>query len=242
MNKFIGTTLCLLVGLHQSAALAEDIGHHAHMNDDPLVGMVLVDELEWQNGSPDDALAWNVSAWLGHDTGRLLFRSEGEMSNGDVEEGRAELLWSKPIAAWWDLVGGLREDFGTGPGQIYGLIGVQGTAPYRFHIEADLFGGQRGQVGARLESKYEILLTNRLIAEPRAELQAFGKDDADLGIGSGLSQLEVGLRLRYEIRREFAPYVGVEWQGKFGDTADFAGDAGESARDTRFLAGLRFWF
>ena len=242
MHKFIGGTLCLLVGLHQSAALAEDISHHAHMDDDPLVGMVLVDELEWQDASPDDALAWNVSAWLGHDTGRVLFRSEGKITNGDVEDGRVELLWSKPIAAWWDLVGGLRQDFGTGPGQPYGLIGVQGTAPYRFHIEADLFGGERGQVGTRLESTYEILLTNRLIAEPRAELQAFSKDDADLGIGSGPSQLEVGLRLRYEIRREFAPYVGVEWQGTFGDTADFAGDAGEPARDTRFVAGLRCWF
>jgi copper resistance protein B len=97
-------------------------------------------------------------------------------------------------------------------------------------------------VGTRLESKYEILLTNRLIAETRLELQAFGKDDAELGIGSGLSQLEAGLRVRYEIRREFAPYVGVEWQGKFNDTADFAGDAGEPARDTRFVAGLRCWF
>jgi copper resistance protein B len=204
--------------------------------------MVLVDELEWQNASTDDALAWDVSAWLGHDTGRLLFRSEGEATHGDVEGARAELLWSRPVAAFWDLVGGLREDFGTGPGQTYGLIGVQGTAPYRFHIEADLFGGQRGQVGTRLESKYEILLTNRLIAETRLELQAFGKDDAELGIGSGLSQLEAGLRVRYEIRREFAPYVGVEWQGKFNDTADFAGDAGEPARDTRFVAGLRCWF
>lgn len=241
MRKRIVGALCLLAGFHQSIATAAGTGH-AHMDDDPLVGMFLMDELEWQGASPDDALAWNVSAWLGRDTGRLLFRSEGEMASGDVEASRTELLWSKPIAAWWDLVGGLRQDIGTGPGRTYGLVGVQGTAPYRFHIEADLFGGERGQVGTRLESSYEILLTNRLIAQPRAELQAFGKDDAATGIGSGLSQLELGLRLRYEIRREFAPYVGVEWQGKFGDTADLARAAGESVRDTRFVAGLRFWF
>ena len=241
MRKRIVGALCLLAGFHQSIATAAGTGH-AHMDDDPLVGMFLMDELEWQGASPDDALAWNVSAWLGHDTGRALFRSEGEMSSGEVEGGRAELLWSKPVAAWWDLVAGLREDFGTGPGQTYGLIGVQGTAPYRFHIEADLFGGERGQFGTRLESDYEILLTNRWILVPRAELEAFGRDEADLGIGSGLSQLELGLRLRYEVRREFAPYVGVEWSGKYGDTADFAEDADESVRDTRLVAGLRVWF
>lgn len=241
MSKFIVALLFLLAGFQQSIATAAGMSDE-HMNDDPLVWMVLVDELEWQNASPEDVIAWNTSAWIGHDTGRLLFRSEGDATQGSTAEGRAELLWWKPIAAFWDLVGGLREDFGTGPGQTYGLIGVQGTAPYRLHVEADLFGGERGQVGTRLEAKYEILLTNRLIAEPRVELQAFGSDDAELGIGSGLSQLEAGLRLRYEIRREVAPYVGVEWSGKFGDTADYAGDADESVRDTRFLAGLRFWF
>jgi copper resistance protein B len=241
MRSAIAASLLLLAGLNQSVATGADRGH-AHMNDDPLVGMFLVDELEWQEASPDDALVWNVSAWIGHDTGRLWFRSEGEATDGGVEASRAEVLWSRPIAAWWDLVGGVRQDAGTGPGRSYGLIGVQGLAPYRFHVEADLFAGERGQFGARLESLYEILLTNRLILQPRAELQAFGKDDAATFVGSGLSQLELGLRLRYEIRREFAPYVGVEWSGKFGDTADLAEDADETVRDTRFVAGLRFWF
>lgn len=241
MSKKVLVALWLVAGLHRSGAVASDMGG-AHMNDDPLVSMVLVDQLEWQNASPDDALAWNVSAWLGRDSGRALFRSEGERVSGDNEDGRAELLLSRPIAAWWDLVGGLRQDFGTGPGRTYGVIGVQGVAPYRFHLEADLFGGERGQVGARLESQYEILLTNRLVLQPRAELQAYGKDDVANGIGSGLSQLEVGLRLRYEIQRQFAPYVGIEWSGKFGDTADLAEDDDESVRDTRAVAGLRFWF
>lgn len=241
MNRLMACPLLLLAGFQHGVAMAAEKGH-AHMNDDPLVWKVLVDELEWQDASPDDALAWNLSAWIGHDTGRLLLRSEGEALSGAAAGGRAELLWSKPVAAFWDLVGGLRQDFGEGPGRTYGLIGVQGTAPYRVHIEADVFGGERGQVGTRLEAKYEILLTNRWIAEPRLELQAFGKDDADTAIGSGLSELVAGLRLRYEIRREFAPYVGVEWSGALGDTADLARAADEPVRDTRFVAGLRFWF
>jgi copper resistance protein B len=231
----------LLFTLVSGSAIAQDM-HHAHMNDDPLVGMVLVDELEWQDTSPDSTLAWNVSAWLGHDTGRLLFRSEGDRTDGDVEELRAELLWSKPVTAWWNVVAGLRQDAGTGPGRSYGLVGVQGLAPYRFHIEADLFAGERGQFGTRLESSYEVLLTNRLILVPSAELEAFGKDDAATGIGSGLSSLQLGLRLRYEIRREFAPYVGVEWAGSLGDTADFARADNEPVRDTRVVAGIRLWF
>jgi copper resistance protein B len=212
------------------------------MNDDPVVTMILLDELEWQHASADSALAWDLSAWVGRDRGRLLLRSEGESSQGRLQDTRAELLWSRPIAAWWDLLVGLRQDVGAGPGRSYGLVGVQGLAPYRFHVEADLFGGERGQIGARLESSYNLLLTNRLMLVPRAELQGFSKDDAATGVGSGLSELQLGLRLRYEIRREFAPYLGVEWSGRFGDTADFARQAGDAVHDTRFVTGVRVWF
>ncbi len=240
-NRRRSVGIAAFLMLVSGGAVAEGMDH-AHMNDDPLVGMLLVDQFEWQDTSPDSTLAWNVSAWLGHDTGRLLFRSEGDRADGSVNDLRAELLWSKPVAAWWDLVGGLRQDAGEGPGRTYGLVGVQGLAPYRLHVEADLFAGERGQVGTRLEASYEILLTNRLIMVPKAELQAFGKDDAATGLGSGLSQLELGLRLRYEIRREIAPYVGVEWAGRFGDTADFARVDNEAVRDTRVVAGIRLWF
>jgi copper resistance protein B len=152
------------------------------------------------------------------------------------------MLWWRPATAWWDLVVGLRQDIGAGPERTYGLVGLKGTTPYRFHLEGDILAGERGQFGARLESDYEVLLTNRLILVPRAELQAYGKADPATGIGQGLSQLELGLRLRYEIRRELAPYVGVEWSGALGDTADLFREEGEDVRDTRFLAGLRFWF
>lgn len=240
-SRQIGLSTAAFLLVASNGAMAEGM-NHSHMNYDPLVGMLLLDQFEWQDTSPDSTLSWNVSAWLGHDTGRLLFRSEGDRTNGDVNDLRAELLWSKPIATWWDVVGGLRQDGGAGPGRSYGLIGVQGLAPYRFHVEADLFAGERGQIGTRLEASTDVLLTNRLILVPRAELEAFGKDDAATGIGNGLSQLTLGLRLRYEVRREIAPYIGVEWSGSFGDTADFARDDNEAVRDTRAVAGIRLWF
>lgn len=227
------------------AAAHQGMGHavveHA-MNDDPVISKLMMDQLEWRNTSGDDALAWNGSWWIGRDEGRMLVRSEGEAIDGDVEHLRAELLWWRPLAPFWNVVGGLRQDAGIGPGRTYGLVGIEGLAPGWFHVEADLFAGERGQVGTRLESSYEIRLTNRLILSPRVELTAYAKDDEATGIGSGLSSLDAGLRLRYEIRREFAPYIGVGWTGSFGDTADLARDAGAPVRDTFALAGLRFWY
>ena len=231
----------LLLAVSGDGSATEADSGHVHMNDNPRVGMLLVDQLEWQKAS-GDPLVWNVSARLGNDTGRVWFRSEGEMPDGDVESSRSELLWARYFSPWWEVVGGVRQDAGTGPGRTYGLIGVQGLAPYWFHVEADLFAGERGQVGARAEAQYDILLTNRLILQPRAEIQAWGKDDDDTGVGSGLSSAEFGLRLRYEVRREFAPYLGVEWSGAVGDTADLARASDEDVRDVRLVAGLRFWF
>ncbi|MEZ5566042.1 MAG: copper resistance protein B [Gammaproteobacteria bacterium] len=241
-RKYVSIGLVLALGSMRVAAAESPTMDHALMDDDPIIGSVLVDELEWQDTSPADAMAWDVSAWIGRDKGRVLLRSEGESVNGDIEGLRAELLWWRPVATWWNVVGGLRQDAGTGPGRTYGLIGIEGLAPYWFHVEADLFGGERGQFGTRIESSYEVRLTNRLILTPRMELQAFSRDDEATGIGSGLSKLEAGLRLRYEIRREFAPYIGIEWTGSLGDTADMARTADEPVRDTHLVAGLRFWF
>lgn len=232
-------TLLLAAPLH--GAELNEFAPHVHQDDNPIVGMLLVDELEWQKAA-GDPLVWNVSGRLGNDTARAWLRTEGETSDGDVENSRTELLGGRYFSTWWEVVAGIRQDAGTGPGRTYGLVGVQGLAPYWFHVEADLFAGERGQVGARAEAQYEILLTNRLILQPRVELQAWAKDDDATGAGSGLSKAEAGLRLRYEIRRQFAPYVGAEWSGAFGDTADLAREADEDVRDIRLVAGLRFWF
>ncbi len=241
MHKLAAMSLVLALMSAGTAGAGEPIMDHAK-TDDPIISKVLVDELEWQDASPNEAMAWDATAWIGRDGGRVLLRSEGVAVNRQVEHLRAELLWWRPIAAWWNVVGGLRQDAGEGPGRTYGLIGIEGLAPYWFHVQADLYAGERGQIGTRLEAEYDIRLTNRLFLSPQAELHAYTRDDAATGIGNGLSELEAGVRLRYEIRREFAPYLGIQWTGSFGDTADIARAAGEPVRDTFVVAGLRFWF
>jgi copper resistance protein B len=151
-------------------------------------------------------------------------------------------LWGHALAPWWEFVAGLRQDFAPGPDQTWGAFGIQGVAPYKFALEATAFVGESGQIGGRFEAEYELLLTNRLIAQPLMEINLHTQDDPERGIGSGLSSSELGLRVRYELRREFAPYIGVTWSRKWGETADLARRGGEDADDTRWVAGLRVWF
>ncbi|GAB3384718.1 copper resistance protein B [Lysobacter fragariae] len=227
------------------AAAFPDLGGHDmgnHMDDDPFVWMVLVDRLEWQKSDDARTLAWDTKAWFGHDDNRLWLRSEGEREHDRTENADIEALWGKPVSPWWDVLFGVRHDFEPGPSQTWAAIGVQGMAPYKFEVEATAYLGEHGQTAAQLEVEYDLLLTNRLILQPRIEATLHGRDDEARGIGSGLSEADAGLRLRYEIRREFAPYVGVEWSRRFGTTADFARAAGDGIEDTRFVAGVRIWF
>lgn len=212
------------------------------MPDDPVYWMLLFDEFEWQDQREGDVLSWDVDAWIGTDMHRALLRAEGERNDGDTTENRLELLWVHPVAAYWDLVAGMRMDSEPGPTRNYVGIGVQGLAPQWLHVEATAWAGERGQTAATLKLEYQLLLSNRLILTPAIETDIYGKDDTANGIGNGFSEMKAGLRLRYEIRREFAPYVGVEWAGKFGDTADLARSEDEAVRDARIVAGLRFWF
>jgi copper resistance protein B len=214
----------------------------AHMDDNPLQVMVLVDQLEWQGAEEGSALAWDVHAWAGNDDRRVLLRAEGEHVDGEAEENRLELLWWQPLTSRWNLVAGLRQDLEPASARTYAAVGVEGLAPGWVHVDATAYAGEGGQTGIALKAGPELLLTNRLILAPLAELDAWGRDDAANGIGNGLARITLGLRLRYEIRRKFAPYVGVEWAGKLGDTAELAREADESVRDARWLAGLRAWF
>jgi copper resistance protein B len=215
---------------------------HAHMKHDPLTAMLLAEQFEWQGGSGDDALSWDVTGWAGYSLSRLWLRTEGERPSGSSGEAQTELLYGRPVAAWWDLVAGVRHDVGPGPGRTYAALGVQGLAPQWFHVEATFYIGEGGQAGGRLQADYEWLLTNQLILTARTEAHAWSDDDERAGIGSGLAEASGGLRLRYEVIPELAPYVGVEWKGLFGDTADIARNAGEDRRETSIVAGLRFWF
>jgi len=190
----------------------------------------------------DDSTAYDLQAWFGTTYNKAVVKAEGDIAKGKLEESRTELLWGHAIAPYWDTQLGIRVDNGEGPSRQWLAFGVQGLAPYWFELEATGYVGNDGRTALRLEGSYELLLTQRLILEPRAELQFYGKDDPQRRIGKGLAEASAGLRLRYEISRQFAPYIGVERAGSFGRTADYVRAEGGRAQQTRWVAGVRFWF
>jgi copper resistance protein B len=212
------------------------------MADEQSFHSILIDRLESARARDRTTGQYDLQAWFGRDYDRLVFKAEGEFDDGRSEEARTELLWGHAVAAYWDAQVGVRHDGGVGPDRGWLAFGVQGLAPYWFEVDVAAYVGDKGRTALRLEAEYELLLTQKLILQPRIEANIYGKRDAERGLGSGLSGLTGGLRLRYEIRRELAPYVGVEWTGKYGATADYARAAGADAKEMRLVAGLRFWY
>jgi copper resistance protein B len=212
------------------------------MDDMAPIGMVLINRLEWHDATGADAAAWDGQAWYGSDYNKVRVKTEGERVHGRTEDARAELLWDRIVARWWSLQVGARQDFGANQPRTWAALGVQGLAPQWFDVEATLYLGDGGRTAARFEAEYELLFTQRLILQPRVEMNLYGKRDPQRAIGSGLSTLELGLRLRYEFRREFAPYVGFIWSRAFSETADLRRAGGEGINDTRVVAGVRVWF
>ncbi len=203
---------------------------------------LLVDRLETVRTSDNSSITYDLQAWYGRDYDRLVLKAEGNVDNGKIEEASTEVLWSHALATYWDGQLGLRYDSGEDPGRSWVAFGVQGLAPYWFELDITGYVGEEGRTALGLEAEYEILFTQKLILTPRIEASVYGKDDVKRGIGSGLSEFSAGLRLRYEIRREFAPYVGIEWASTYGGTADYVRAAGFDTDETRAVAGLRFWF
>ena len=218
-----------------------EVEPHA-VQDQGLNYFVLFDQVEVQGGESEKGLNWDSRGWFGRDLNRVWFRTEGEFDDGRSNEAAVHLFYGRAFARWWDLVVGLRQDFLPGPAQSWLAVGVQGMAPYWFDVEATAYLGAGGQTAARLTAEYELLFTNRLALQPLVEVNLYGKTNAARRIGAGVSAFDAGLRLRYELRREFAPYLGVTWHTSFGETAGFAEAAGGSARGRRIVAGLRFWF
>lgn len=214
--------------------------HHQHGTSSH--SLWLLDRLEVSDGDHGTVLGWEASASIGGDVQKLWLRTEGEASNGRVEHGDIEVLYGRGVRAWWDVVAGVRQDIGDGPSRTWVAFGVQGLAPYKFEVAATAYVGQSGRTAARVETEYDTLFTNRLILQWRAEANAYGKSDPLAGIGSGLSTLEAGLRLRYEVTRQFAPYVGIEHERALGNTADLRRAGGHGAGNTRVVAGVRVWF
>jgi copper resistance protein B len=218
-----------------------DVEAHA-IGDDAIHYFVLFDQLEWHANSDGGGMTWNTTGWVGRDVDRLWLRTEGDADDGRLGGAEAHLLYGRAFARWWDVVVGVRQDFQPGPAQSWLAVGIQGLAPYWFEVEATAYLGAGGRTAARLEAKYELLFTNRLVLQPLVELNLYGKTNAERRIGAGLSSFDAGLRVRYEFRREFAPYVGVTWRDTFGDTSRFAEAAGEPTGGLRVVAGLRLWF
>lgn len=212
------------------------------MADDARFGRVLVNELEYARGRGERGQNLNLEAWYGGDYNKLWLKAEGERRGGQLDAFRTEVLWDHAIATYWSTQLGVRQDNGGGPSRTWLAFGVQGLAPYWFETEATAYVGRNGTAAARLEARYDLLLTQKWIFQPKAEVNLYSKNDSERGIGSGLSDMELGIRLRYEISRQFAPYIGVTWNRKYGKTADFARQAGESVRNTQFVAGVRLWF
>jgi copper resistance protein B len=234
------TPIPLLTDADRAAAFPPLPGHAVH--DKMISWFLLFDQLEYQNADEGSVLSWDASAWVGGDIDRLWLRSEGERSNGMTEEAELQALWGHAIGPWWELVGGVRQDFKPGPAQTWGAFGIQGMPLYGLEFEATGFVGEQGQSALRLEGEYDMLLTNRLILQPTAELNFYGRNDHERGVGSGLASSEVGLRLRYEIRREFAPYIGVTWNRAYGNTAELVREEGGDVSEARLVAGIRLWF
>ncbi|HKZ09143.1 MAG TPA: copper resistance protein B [Rhodanobacteraceae bacterium] len=213
------------------------------MSDHAKQGMLLIDQLEVAHDNHgNNAVFLDGQFWYGRDFNKLWLKFEGEQAHGKLEDLRTEALWSHAISAYWNTQLGIREDLGEGPNRTWAAFGIEGLAPYWFETEAAVYVGQNGRTAARFQVEYEELLTQRLVLQPKFEVNLYGKDDPEHGIGSGLSDAELGLRLRYEIKREFAPYVGVVWRQRFGRTADLYRAQGEPASDLQFVAGFHFWF
>ena len=210
--------------------------------DEHNFGSLLVDRLERVDTRDGTATGYDAQAWFGRDYDRLVVKAEGDYRKGKLQEARTELLWGHAIATFWDTQLGVRYDSGVGPDRGWLAFGVQGLAPYWFEVDAAAYVGDKGRTAFRLGAEYELLLTQKLVLQPRLELNAYGKSDTALGIGSGLADVTAGLRLRYEVTRQFAPYVGVERVARLGNTADLARTAGEKTDETRWVAGLRVWF
>lgn len=185
---------------------------------------------------------WDLEGWYGGDLHRLVIKTEGEGFSGDGEK-RAEMqaLYSHSVGRYTDAQFGLRYDFEP-DSRAYATIGIESLLPYWFKTEAALFLSDRGDILGRLEGSCDLRLTQRLVLQPRIELQLAAQNIPEAGIGSGVSSGELGLRLRYDIRREIAPYIGVNFERAFGQTADFARSAGEDDEETSFVVGLRAWF
>lgn len=212
--------------------------------DEQVFKHVRLDQLEGRMNGPEKDLRWDGEAWAGTDTNRLWVKSEGFANTSGTSDGDQEFLYDRPIPRmkYFDAQAGVRADLDSNPARAWAAIGIEGLAPYYFEFAPTLYIRNGGRVAGRITGSYDLLLTQRWIVQPEAELNFYSKDDPARKIGSGFSELDTGLRLRYEISRKFAPYIGFAYNGKYGNTAADARQAGESSANRSFVFGLRLWY
>jgi copper resistance protein B len=233
-----------LLAVVASLVLARSAG--AQVMDSALHGFALADQLEVAPNRDGTPITLDATGWYGGDVNRLWVRVEGDQeTESDTGEVEVEAFYGRLVSPFWDALVGVRFDGRWGDEdatRAHLAIGVQGLAPYGLELEPTLYVSQDGDVSAQLEVEVELLVTQRLVLQPRLEAQVAVQDVPEFGVGSGLADLELGARLRYELRRELAPYVGVAWHRRLGDTADLARAAGEDVSNVSAVAGLRVWY
>ena len=215
---------------------------YAMGEDDPLVTKIMIEQLETRITDGDDPTVLEGTVWIGKDLEKLVIKIDAEQVKNETEELELQALYSRAVDPYWDFQIGIRQDQKPAPNKNWLALGFQGVAPYWFEIDSTLFIGEKDQVGLRFTAEYEWMITQRWVLAPEAVINIHSKDEEARGIGSGLSNTQVGLRLRYEVRREFAPYIGINWSNKYGNTATFAKNEGEKVSSTQIVAGIRTWF
>jgi copper resistance protein B len=203
----------------------------------------LFNQLEGRSNANGAALRWDGEAWIGTDTNRLWLKSEGFLKDGTMSDGDQEVLYDRPIPRmrYFDAQVGVREDLDSGPQHTWGAVGIEGLAPHFFEFEPTFYFRDGGNVAGRVTGSYDLLLTQRLVLQPEVELNFYSKADAGRGTGSGFSDLDAGVRVRYELRRKFAPYAGFAYAGKYGGTATYSRQAGQAVVSPTFVFGIRMW-
>jgi len=228
--RYVAVVLAALTGVPSLAsAMGDDVFTYGRIEGD--VG----------TNDGDTVYSWDGVAWVGGDVNKIYLTTEGEADEDEVDAAEVQLLWSRMIAPFWDLQAGVRHDFEPN-GLSHAVLGIQGLAPYLFEIDAAAFLSEDGDLSARAEVEYELLLTQRLILSPDVEVNAYANDIPELEVRAGIATVEANLRLRYEITRKIAPYVEVSYERALGDTADMRRTAGENTEETIFRAGFRIIF
>ena len=207
-----------------------------------IMGSVLFNQLEVASSQGKINSGYDVDAWVGTDWNRLALKAEGEAADSKLEDARTELLWRKPVDIFWNTELGVRHDSGKEKRRTWLALGINGMSPYWLDLSATAYVANQNRAALRLEATYDWRITQRVILQPTVETNLYSKDDAERDIGKGLSDLQAGLRLRYEVTRRFAPYIGVESTYQYGRTADMLRAKGESTNNAVVVAGVRLWF